>query len=58
MKKIHLRSLRLYINAGMQFPECKKDEPLLDLNCTNWNMTYNKKEVTCKNCLNKIRREL
>jgi hypothetical protein len=23
MKKIHLRSLRLYVNARMQFPACK-----------------------------------
>jgi hypothetical protein len=55
MKKIHLRSLRLYVNAGMQFPACKANEPLLDLNCTNWDMTYNKQEVTCLKCLKSMK---
>ena len=49
--KVHKRSTRLYVNAGMNFPECRSSDLMLNLEACHWNMTTNNDEVTCKQCL-------
>lgn len=58
MKTIHFRNLRLFVNAGMTIPECKAHAKLLDTKSGHWNISGNIKEVTCKNCLNRIQKEI
>jgi hypothetical protein len=51
--KIHFVDIRLRNNAGMDFPTCKADASLLDLNACHYPMTGNIHETTCKSCLKK-----
>ena len=53
-KRIHFRNIRLFNNAGIVMPECKSNDKLLNCNI-NWTITSNKKEVTCKNCLKRMK---
>lgn len=57
MAKIHYRNLRLFINAGIEIPECKAYAKLLDLDSGLWKITPNKYEVTCKNCIQSINKK-
>ena len=54
--KTHYRSIRLFNNAGMSFPECYANAPLLDLDKGRLTMTGKREMVTCKNCLKKMKR--
>lgn len=47
---IHYRSMSLYNNSGMQFPECFSDAPLIDTDKSRLPTTGRKSNVTCKNC--------
>ena len=57
MKRTHFRDLRLFNNAGLEFPTCKANAKLLDLDARRLPTTGNIKEVDCPKCLNKIRKE-
>ena len=48
--KLHFRNTRLFVNAGIRFPECYAYAELLDMDKTALPTTGVKKEVTCKNC--------
>ena len=48
--KTHMRDLRLRNNAGMDFPTCQANAPLLDLEASRWEMTRDPFAATCKNC--------
>jgi hypothetical protein len=48
---IHYRSIRLYVNAGMAFPECYSNAPLLDLEKSALPTTGDINQVTCKKCI-------
>jgi len=56
MGKTHFKNTRLFVNAGMEFPECYANVPLLDLEKGRLNMTGKREMVTCKNCLRKIQK--
>ncbi len=49
--KIHYGNLRLFVNAGMPFPECHSNTRLLDTDKSAWPTTGEKANVTCGNCL-------
>ena len=49
--KVHLRSIRLRNNAGMDFPECHSNAKLLDLNKARLATTGELEKVTCKRCI-------
>lgn len=55
MRKVHLRDLRYRVNAGMDIPTCVavRKGPL-DLDTCHWEMTGEKKEVTCKHCIKQM----
>lgn len=56
--KKHLRDQRLFVNAGMNFPTCRANEKMLDLEAA-WLPTTNEPlEVTCKHCLKRYYSEL
>lgn len=55
--KIHLRHMRLFNNAGMDFPACYASAKLLDTEKGRLLTSPRFKEVTCKHCLNIIRKE-
>jgi hypothetical protein len=47
--KTHIRDIRLFNNAGMPFPVCQANAPLLDVDKARW--PYADKSVaTCKHC--------
>jgi hypothetical protein len=48
--KVHMRDIRLFNNAGMQFPVCQAGAALLDCDKGHWQITTNEAEVTCKLC--------
>lgn len=50
MKKVHLKDQRLRVNAGMDFPTCRANEKLLDLEACRLIMTSDIHAVTCKHC--------
>ena len=54
--KIHWRSIRLFVNAGMAFPACYATAELLDLDKGSLPTTGNRLEVTCKRCKQAMRR--
>jgi hypothetical protein len=58
MRKTHLRSLRLFINAGMAFPECVSGAAALDLDAARWEVTGDMLAVTCRNCRKAIKRNM
>ena len=45
----HYRDLRLFVNAGMNFPSCRSNEELLDLEFDG-KVVIDKKEVDCEEC--------
>jgi len=56
--KIHLRDIRMYNNAGMNFPVCRTQDRLLDLEASRYTMANREdyrnaddKSVFCKHCL-------
>ena len=51
MKKVHLMDRRLRNNAGMDFPLCYADAPLLDVIKSYLETTWRLDSVTCKRCL-------
>ena len=51
MKKTHYRDLRLRNNAGVDFPLCYADAPLLDTAKSYLPTTGRLDSVTCKRCL-------
>lgn len=55
--KIHLRDMRLFNNAGMDFPACYTGARFLDCDKGRLLTSPRFKEVTCKHCLNIIRKE-
>lgn len=52
---IHFMNTRLRNNAGMEIPECKAYAKLLDCGSSRWATTTDRKKVTCKNCLKKLK---
>lgn len=52
--KIHYIHRGLYNNAGMEFPECRAFDKMLDLDASSYSKTHDKKNVTCKHCLKRI----
>ena len=50
-KPVHYVNIRLYNNAGMEFPECYAGAKLLDLDKSHLPLSHNIKEVTCKHCI-------
>jgi len=54
-KKVHAIDTRLRVNAGMDFPTCRANDKMLDLRILV-PLTNLVAEITCKNCLRKIRR--
>lgn len=47
----HFRNLRLFVNAGMSFPQCKANAALLNLDAGRLSTTPDPMLVTCKKCL-------
>ena len=56
-KKVHYRSIRLFVNAGMEFPQCYAHAALLDLDKARLLTTFDKELVTCSRCLRKLKGE-
>ena len=54
IRRVHFKNIRLFINAGMDIPECKAGAKLLDCDSGRWPMTGDKAQVTCKNCLKRM----
>lgn len=54
--KTHYRNTRLYVNAGMRFPECYAYAELLDVEKSALPTTGEVNEVTCKHCLRLMER--
>ena len=54
--KLHYRNIRLFVNAGMSFPECYAYADLLDVEKSALPTTGVKEEVTCKHCLRLMKR--
>lgn len=54
--KRHIRSTRLYNNAGISFPRCAESEPLLDMDKTAWPMADQATPVAdiCKRCVARL----
>lgn len=48
---IHWRSIRLFNNAGMDFPACYASTKLLDLDKSRLRTNPERHAVTCKRCL-------
>jgi hypothetical protein len=55
-RAVHKRSVRFYNNAGINFPECRSGDCMLNMDCSSWNITTVDSEVTCKNCLREMAR--
>lgn len=55
--KTHYRNIRLYVNAGMRFPECYASAELLDVEKGRLPTTADVKEVTCQHCLRLLEKE-
>ena len=53
--KVHMRSTRHFVNAGMNFPLCRTNEDLLDLDASGWPMEAYPDFVTCDECLKRAR---
>ena len=55
-RRKHLHSTRLYCNAGITFPRCAENEPLLDLDKSAWPMADQSTpvEMICKRCLSRL----
>ena len=49
--KTHKQDARMYVNAGMRFPQCYARAALLDLGKTRLPMTNDWWRVTCGHCL-------
>lgn len=49
-RAMHMRSLRLYNNAGISFPLCYAGAALLDMDKGRLASTSDKASVTCKKC--------
>lgn len=49
-RKVHMVDIRLYNNAGIEFPVCYCNDGPLDLEKTGLPKTSNESEVTCKRC--------
>lgn len=47
--KVHAPDTRLYVNAGMLFPACAANAPLLDIDKGRWTVGKSV-DVTCKRC--------
>ena len=50
MSKIHMRDIRLSVNAGVQYPVCYAGRELLDVDKAGLPITGKLAECTCKNC--------
>lgn len=50
MPKTHLRHMRLYNNAGMNFPSCYANAPLLDTDKGRLPISSDHNTVSCKHC--------
>lgn len=50
----HFRDIRLRNNAGMDFPHCRANADLLDLDASRWRTTGDRHNVTCLACLRKL----
>ena len=48
--KLHIRDIRLYNNAGIDFPVCRAQEKLLDMEVTRYPMAIDPRNATCKHC--------
>ena len=53
-RRIHKESIRFANNLGMEFPVCKKNDRLIDLDAGLWPTSPHNKEVTCKNCQREV----
>lgn len=52
-RKVHKRNIRLYVNAGISYPDCRCGELLR----TGYWITVNDNEVTCKYCQKRLKKE-
>jgi hypothetical protein len=50
MSRTHLRSTRMYVNAGMSFPSCCAGARLLDTDKASWPTIGDISRVTCVRC--------
>ena len=49
-KKIHWRALRLFNNAGIDFPVCYSQAALLDMDKAHLSTTRDRERITCRHC--------
>lgn len=56
-RKTHYKSVRLTVNAGLDFPACFAQARTLDLEKARLPMTQNVSEVTCGHCLALLKAE-
>jgi hypothetical protein len=55
-RKVHMRDIRLFNNAGMDFPVCFSTAKLLDLDKSRLPLTNEISKVTCKRCESMFRK--
>jgi len=49
--KTHKIDIRLFNNAGMNFPKCYANAKMLDLEKSRLNLSHDLNFVTCKKCI-------
>lgn len=54
--KVHLRDVRFFVNAGMNFPVCQRDAELVDLEKCGWLMSATAEDITCINCIKRAKK--
>jgi hypothetical protein len=52
-KKVHMRSLRLYVNAGVEYPACCTGDKELNF-VREYEISASIKNVTCQKCLARL----
>ena len=50
-RAIHIKDIRLGNNAGMDFPVCLANAPLLNVDAGRWMLTSDRRLATCKHCI-------
>jgi hypothetical protein len=55
--KVHARSIRLFVNAGMDFPLCHAGARLLDLDKSRLETTGDREAVTCDRCIARLNKQ-
>lgn len=55
--KTHFMNQRLFVNAGIRFPECYTGARLLDMDKTRLPVSGDRTRVTCKRCVQALKRK-